>query len=693
MQPANVNLSAPQAAQAVADRLVRHLNCAWLRCDESGRIIGLNGPCAQLLGVAADACLHEPVDALIDLNGQRLYDPSREARANLRATGWAIGVQNVSVRGNAAPPESASLKLCSFHSGSCAAVETTFVLEANGTDHMSSVDHAHFRFQTLTALAPVGILELDAHWACQYANDRWCELSQLTMAETEGDGWASAIHRSDVHSTLAEMHSAILRFRTFEKEVRLQTELGQIIWVSLCANGLYDSRGTVDGILIVATDVTERHHANESLRKAAHFDALTGLDNRGRFLETLPSMLRTARSPESTALLYLDLDGFKAVNDSLGHLAGDELLRQVADRLRGLIGQDQSVARLGGDEFTLLARGISTQKTADQLARRIIERLRSPFKLDNHTVSISCSIGVAVAAAGFTDEARLINDADTALFRAKQSGKNCHVFFSAELDDARRKRSKLLHRLQQAVEAGEFEIQYQPQVDITSQRIVGLEALLRWSPASDEQEPIGPDVFVPILEDAGLIDSVGLWVTKQACQDFRQLIDTQVIDTETRLSVNVSARQLRKDRFVADIQHALLTAGIKPVQLVLEVTESVLVNSFESGIIDALKELGVSISIDDFGTGFSSLAYLGQLPVDEVKIDRCFVQDIGNKPHARPIVAAILALANSLNLEVIAEGVEDAQTLAELKDLGCTTYQGFCFAKPMSSDSLARMSA
>jgi diguanylate cyclase (GGDEF)-like protein/PAS domain S-box-containing protein len=679
----------PAAPVVVADLVVDQLNHAHIRSNCDGIILSVNPAAEHLLGIQQSDWTSSPIEWLIESIAPDMYQPSGANALYLEAVGWSGGIIGYKAPARHSSGSPLNLMVHAYHTGSADEPVTTFVIERaeQRIEHPEEQIKAVSRFQTLTRLAPVGIVELDAQWQCLYANDKWCELSHFGIDESLKNGWVDALHRDDVNDTLIAMHEAIGRGDTLERELRLQTPLGQITWINISATGLLGTHGRVTGILIVATDITERYRANEQLRRIAHRDVLTGLYNRAVFLERLSHALEATDGLIEVALLFLDLDGFKAVNDTLGHHAGDILLKQVADRLRQIAQPGDTIARLGGDEFTVILSRRFAKDSAERVAKRIVKDLKAPYQIDGQQVFISCSVGIAIGGKGMAnDDSKLVHKADIALYRAKQSGRARYVFFSPELDRARRDHSILVSRLQCALESDEFDVMYQPQVNIESGAVVGLEALLRWPQAP--RQDIGPNDFVPALEDAGLIGPVGTWVLRRACRDYRQFREAGVIGKDTTLSVNVSARQVGLDSFLSDIEDILESEQMPADRLVVELTESVLVSTFESGVIEQLKTLGVSISIDDFGTGFSSLAYLGKLPVDELKIDRSFIKEINERPQARSIVEGIVALAQSLGLQVVAEGVEDASVLPLLSNCGCATYQGFYFSPPMLSDKL-----
>ena len=542
------------------------------------------------------------------------------------------------------------------------------------------------RLQALTRLAPVGIVQLSTDWTCLYANDRWCALSGLTALETLGTGWIDALHPDDVAGALNEMRDALARGEHFDQELRLQSPIGGIAWVSLSATLMVTAADRVTGMLLSFNDITERQRAGERLKRLAHHDVLTGLLNRARFLEQLGKRLDDGTAP--VAVLFIDLDGFKAVNDTLGHDAGDALLIEVATRMRQAVGQDDEIARLGGDEFTVMLSSERVLAKARALAEMLIGTLRAPYRIGSQEVYVSASVGIAVSDEQAQDVDTLIKRADTALYRAKETGRGRAVVFSVELDRLRRDRSTLIAGLRRAADRQQFTLAFQPQMLIGEQRLLGFEALLRWSGAATAG--VSTQEMVDALEEAGLIAEVGDWVIGETCRCWARWRAAGLIDEQVTLSVNVSVRQLDSPDFVNRVAQMLRSADMPAHRLIVEITESTLVKTTESGIIDALKGLGVQLSLDDFGTGYSSLAYLGQLPLDHLKIDRSFINDLGHRSQAITIIKSILALARALDIEVIAEGVEDARVLPLLDREGCSAYQGYQLSRPLDTEQTER---
>ena len=504
------------------------------------------------------------------------------------------------------------------------------------SDHVESARELQLTLaqqQALMRLAPIGIVQLGADWTCLYANDMWCRLSRLTLDESLGGGWIDALHPDDVAGTLEALRETLSRFETFEREVRLHSPLGETVWASMNASAMLTASERMTGTLIVFDDITERRRTDERLRRIAHHDALTGLINRTFFLDRLAQALDASERRGEVALLLLDLDGFKAVNDTLGHDHGDELLRQVAARLLETVRTEDTVARLGGDEFTVTLTHLDNREQAGGVAAKIVARLREPFAVLGQEVFVSASVGIAWGTSASSDVDTLIKQADVALYRAKDTGRSRHVYFTPELDQARRERSVLVTGLRRAVDRHDFELHYQPQLLIAEQRLLGFEALLRWpdapSPAPSAQE------MVDALEEAGLIAEVGEWAMGEACRARGPWHARGLIDEAVTMSVKRLGAPARQPGVRRPGGRASSSASARPRTgcLVLEITESALVESYETGVLGELKALGVGISLDDFGTGYSSLAYLGQLPLDHLKIDRSFIVDI--EPSAR----------------------------------------------------------
>ena len=453
-------------------------------------------------------------------------------------------------------------------------------------------------------------------------------------------------------------------------------------WWSLSARPLRDAGGRMLGWRGVATDITERQLAYRRLRWLAHNDALTGLVNRTQFRERLQAALDAPPAEAAPlAVLLLDLDGFKQVNDTRGHAAGDQLLRRVAERLQAVARRSDVVARLGGDEFALIVPGVSARAEVEPMLRRLDLALSRPSRIDDGAVSVRASIGVAFAPIDAADVDTLMRHADAAMYAAKQQGGQRWRFFDASLIEVERRRGELAADLREAVARGELRLEFQPQVDSAGFEVRGFEALLRWSHPTHGE--VRPSEFVAIAESAGLMVPIGEWVLDEACRQARGWPSGAMV------SINVSAKQLATPDFVARVEQA--AEGLDPARIELEITESALVEDTDGALatLQALRAGGFRLALDDFGTGYSALGYLRRFPFDTLKIDRSFVTDLAKDGEAQVIVDTIVAMARSLGLRTVAEGVESRLEADMLRDKGCTLLQGCLISRPLPAASVA----
>ena len=428
-------------------------------------------------------------------------------------------------------------------------------------------------------------------------------------------------------------------------------------------------------------DVTERRRAEAQIAYMAHYDALTGLPNRAYFCEELDKALARVDRGERIALLYFDLDHFKRANDTLGHLAGDELLKSVADRLRGCVEQTDYVARLGGDEFAVIHTVLEGSDPAT-LATKIGEALKAPFDYNDRRVTVGVSIGISIAPDDAVDRDQLLQNADLALYGAKEGGRGTYCFYEAELDARTKVRQKLEEDIRHALAKGEFEVFYQPIVNLQTGQVCGCEALLRWRHPERGMVPLAE--LIPIAEESGLIVPLGEWVLRQACAD------AATWPGNIKVAVNISPVQLAGVKLLDTVVSALAGAALPARRLELEITETVLTqNTFAAlATLHRLRELGLRIAMDDFGTGYSSLSYLRSFPFDNIKIDRSFIEGISEKDASFAIVRAITNMAQHLNMTTTAEGVETEEQREKARELGCTDMQGYLFSRPLPADDV-----
>jgi diguanylate cyclase (GGDEF)-like protein/PAS domain S-box-containing protein len=535
-----------------------------------------------------------------------------------------------------------------------------------------------------------GLWQWNLHTREFYVSGRWRAMIGLPAhAAIGGPGeWLDRVHPEDRTDLDAALEAHLVgATQVFQHEHRLRHEDGtyrRFLCRGLAVRGRGPKPDRIAGSL---TDTTEQAIAQERLRNVGFQDPLTGLFNRAVFVEGLGRRLDECRRRGITrgfAVLYLDLDRFKIVNDSLGHMVGDELLVAASRRLEGCLRPGDALARLGGDEFAILLNGLNDDAQANAIAGRIQYALSTPFSIAGREVFTSASIGIAFGPADYANPDEIMRDADTAMYHAKSRGKARHEVFDADMHARVRDRLSLESDLRRAVAANDFEVHYQPIVALTSGMCVGFESLVRWN---RNGFPVSPVTFVPIAEELGLIDSLGTWVIQEACKTFADWQRRYPGAGLDYITVNVSSRQLVQQNFPRVIQQTVRQTGIRPADLRVEITETALLDrpGEAAEVLRELRNFGVKVYLDDFGTGYSSLSHLHNLPVDALKIDRSFVSSL-LLPSRPAIVESILALARTLNTSVVAEGIETDVQARELERLGCTHAQGFLFSKPLSQE-------
>ncbi len=461
---------------------------------------------------------------------------------------------------------------------------------------------------------------------------------------------------------------------------------GAVVTLRTKKRAILDADGRPEYLIGVSEDISERKRAEAQIARLAHYDPLTELPNRVLFQQSLREALsRSARQAEPVAVHCIDLDRFKLVNDTLGHPAGDALLKAAAERLRGCAREGDTVARLGGDEFAVVQCGVVHGADASRLATRIVEAMAQPFDIHGQQVVAGASVGVAMSPQDGLEPDELLQKADMALYRAKNEGRGAFHFFERAMDETLQARRLLELDLRRALGAGEFTLHYQPLYSLTEDRITGCEALVRW--CHPERGMISPAEFVPLAEEIGLIGAIGDWVLREAC------LEAGSWPAGIRLAVNLSPMQFRGRHLVESVISSLAASGLDPRRLELEITESVLLQDSAANlaVLHDLKSLGVRISMDDFGTGYSSLSYLRSFPFDKIKIDQTFVRDIIDDPNARAIIKAVTDLGASLGIVTTAEGVETVEQLEQLRRQGCQEIQGYLISRPVPPAELAML--
>ncbi|KMZ42469.1 MULTISPECIES: bifunctional diguanylate cyclase/phosphodiesterase [Bacillales] len=471
-------------------------------------------------------------------------------------------------------------------------------------------------------------------------------------------------------------------------ECRINTQRNDVIWTESKINPIMDEEGNVTKLLLVTRDVTDRKQSEETIHHLAYHDALTDLPNRRMYVQQLSKeMMQAKRFQSSLAVLFLDLDRFKDVNDSFGHDVGDMLLIEASKRLQACLKPGDVVARLGGDEFTIMQNQLLDRNEATALAEQIMYQLQRPFELEGHVFNVSCSIGIALYPQDGDNPEDLLKRADTALYTVKSRGKNGYDFFDPTMEAKSLERILMENEMRKAIEQEQFQIYYQPKIDIATSAMTGMEALVRW--VHPELGIIPPNRFIPIAEETGMILALGEWILKQACKQNKNWHDQGYT---LKVSVNLSARQIYQKDLVEMIKDILQETQLSPHWLELEITESIFVKMEEAtAVLQQIRDIGIQISIDDFGTGYSSFSYIKSLPVDTIKIDASFIRDIHHNQESQAIVKAIVTIAQSLNMNVIAEGIELHDQVAALKENGCDHGQGYLFSKPLPTDDFDQL--
>jgi diguanylate cyclase (GGDEF)-like protein/PAS domain S-box-containing protein len=529
--------------------------------------------------------------------------------------------------------------------------------------------------------------------------DRERNILQVNPAFCEHTGYSEdeVIGRTPLALISDELPASAMRIDIWQPLIREGHWSGEIsghskdgtpLLLSVGVSALCNDKGEVEHYICVGEDITRTKAAEEQVRQLAYYDALTGLPNRVLLKDRVDQAISLAhRAGCETALLFVDLDYFKRVNDSLGHAVGDLLLVEVAARLRAAVRASDTVGRLGGDEFLLLLPYAGPQ-AASSVAEKLIEALSQPFEVGGYSLTVTPTIGISLYPKDGCDYDTLLRAADAAMYKAKEAGRNAFLLFSPEMNEGPLQRLMLSNDLRQALKNGELELHYQPQLSLPGGRVLGAEALLRWR--HPKQGMISPLKFVPVAEESGLIETIGAWVIEEACRQAAAWSAPGV--APLTVAVNCSARQfVAPEALLNTVKQALAASGLPPQRLELEITESLIVKDINKTqwLLDQFRTLGVKVAIDDFGTGYSSLYYLKRLPIDKLKIDQSFVRDLANDADDRAIAATVIALGHTLGLRVIAEGVESAEQLRLLEQMGCDEGQGFLWGRAMPSADFA----
>ncbi len=556
--------------------------------------------------------------------------------------------------------------------------------------HLMELQASERRFHSAFQHASIGMALLAFDGRILQANPALCSLlgeteARLVLQKFQVLVQADDRTRLEQQLGLAQAHD----FEAFSGEVRCHHQDGSPVWLQLHCSFFTEPGADTPCLILQAQDISARRHAEASLQHLAFHDSLTGLPNRRRFMECLAgAVARSQADPAHVwALMFIDFDRFKLVNDSLGHHVGDELLVQMARRVQEKLRPNDVLARLGGDEFAILAERIGHERDAVVLAERLMDALQRPFMLGSEEITASASIGITFSAFGYQAPEDALRDADTAMYKAKGEGRARYAMFDASLHTAVSDRLRLEGELRHAVARGQLRVEYQPLFELKGQRLSGFEALVRWTHPNDGT--LTPEAFLPIAEESGLMLQVSDFVLHCACRQLRQWQLSGPEFAELTMSVNLSAQDLSHPALVARVSRAIVEAGLRPQHLTLELTEDIVMARVQDAqsTLTALRQLGVRLAVDDFGTGYSSLSHLSRLPIDTLKIDRSFISRLQRDSDEATVVGAIVQLGGSLHKVVVAEGIESAAQLQHLQDLGCAFGQGFHLSNPLTEQA------
>ncbi|MFN4291730.1 MAG: EAL domain-containing protein [Permianibacter sp.] len=675
--------------QREAEAILQVLTEGVLMVAKTGRILRCNPAANAILGLGWDELQQQPTSDprwhVVDENEQ-LIPPEEYSDSIVLRTGKPLHQRVVGLREETDQPirwllvNSEPLK--TPHTGETYAAVTSFA----DISQIKAMQQQTLLYASVFEHSNDAIIIYDHNTRIVAVNRAYTTTTGYRPEEVIGRG--PEFMRSDRHEPAfyAAQLQALEQDRVWQGEVWKRRKDGSEYPEWLTINRIVDEHGRTRHFISICADISHIKAQQAKLDHLAHHDTLTGLPNRMLLLARLEhSLQRAEREQRKRALLFIDLDRFKTINDTLGHGIGDQLLIAAAQRMAQLVRAEDTLARLGGDEFVVLLEDAEHENQIQTIANRLLEALAAPFEIDGMQLIVTCSIGISRYPDDGNNDQELLQHADTAMYRAKAAGRNNSQFYLPALTAAVRERMQLEQALRVALAQQQFVLEYQPQVDLLSGELLGVEALLRW------QHPvhglISPARFIPIAEETGLIEPIGRWVLETAC---RQLLAWQAEGfTLARMSVNVAVQQLERGNLPSVVREILQQLALAPERLELELTESTLMQAEHAQQwLNALRALGVRLAIDDFGTGFSSLGYLRRLPIHQLKIDRSFVADVPGDHHDEAIVRAVIALAASLGLDVIAEGVEDESQAGFLLKHGCRAAQGYLFAKPMTADRL-----
>lgn len=553
----------------------------------------------------------------------------------------------------------------------------------------SSLKSSEEKFRKLTALSPVGIFQVSSNNELTYVNQRWREINHTTESDPKLSTWLSRLHPEDSLRFTKLWGKLLSEHEDIASEIRLINKNGSISWVYIQATASNSKKGNLIGFLGSLSDISELKKAQIQMENLAFYDPLTGLSNRRLFKNRLEKSVKSVqRTDSSIALLFLDLDQFKRINDSLGHDMGDALLKEIARRLELNVRENDTVSRIGGDEFTILLTDINNTNDVRIVAEKILLSLSRPFMLQGQEIISTVSIGITLTPEDSIDSNTLMKNADLAMYRAKELGRNNFQFFSEDMNTSILHNLEIEKELNIAIKRHQFTLMYQPKISLADNSVAGVETLVRWR--HPEKGIIPPDYFISIAEETGQIIKIGAWVLEHSCHEMGALIREGLMPKDAKVAVNLSAKQFSDPDLLQTVLNILTQSKIDPLNLELEITESIIMDDVEAAIaiMDAIKSRGIHLTIDDFGTGYSSLAYLKRFPIDVLKVDRSFVMDIPSDKTDMAITSAVIAMAHKLSMRVVAEGIETQEQLDFLRENGCDDGQGYLLSRPLTLPQL-----
>jgi len=661
-------------------RIVENLNEGIWVIDRYNNINFVNPALADILGYSVEQMLGRSVFDFVDEENRSLLKQQIAQRKKGVADIYEIEMQN----------HQRDSLLLQVESAPLLNAQKNYDGLVEGIRDMTDIQQQQLRLKMLSSAVEQSgsmVMITDQDASIEYVNPKLCDITAYSREELLGKN-ARIFRPEDIDmETISDLWANINSGNDWQGEIQLRKKDGNLIWVLMSVSSIHNEKNRISHFVTVFEDVSQLKEARLRMEELAYVDGLTGLANRLLFRDRLEQVLKgLQRSAGSAALLYLDLDEFKRINDSLGHDVGDAVLMKVAESLRQCVRHQDTVARMGGDEFVILLTDIDGMAGASSVARKIMQTMAKPIQLLKKEILITPSIGITLAPADSLNADILLKNADMAMYKAKSLGRNNFQFFTEEMNAKIVDHLTIENDLRQAIEKNELYMVYQPQCSIKYKKIAGIEALVRWK--HPQKGELSPDYFIPIAETAGLMVKLGKWVLRTACREFKQL-EKQGINNIT-LSVNLSTRQFRDQYLIETIQNILAETDFKALHLELEITETTLMEQIDHAIelLDQIKALGISLTIDDFGTGYSSLNYLKRLPIDTLKIDKTFIEDIPNDKDDMEISAAVIAMAHKLGLSVVAEGVASEEQWQFLEKNHCDIVQGYLLGKPMRVDDL-----